>query len=224
MPFPMPFPQMKLLLLVTLLTSTLGIGITHPKQSRAMPLGSRLSIAADVSKTTRKEAAGTAFFNKQDTAEAEASINFQGTSFVLGYQAENPNTILNEYIPVGQDLDRWTQLIAVRHSLNETDKEDLTQRFLGLLLQQNPDMPYQVYRSTETGDVGLDFVIVRSPEGAEFNIFIHTDHPTENGLLVYQYAERAYGENIDPFLRGLQSRREALVDAVLSYDFPDLVE
>jgi hypothetical protein len=61
---------------------------------------------------------------------------------------------------------------------------------------------------------------------------LHTDHvifghkasPTGKILVASQYAERAYRENIKPFMVELKERRIPLVNETLAYSFPDVIE
>ena len=86
----------------------------------------------------------------------------------------------------------------------------------------NPQSPYAVWPCEDGVSVGADFATW--VEGiAEFNVFIYTPAEDGQGLIYHQYAERAYDDEMDSFLQGLETRRAELVEATAMFRFPDLV-
>jgi hypothetical protein len=90
-----------------------------------------------------------------------------------------------------------------------------------------PEVNFAVWRSEEDQRHGVDFIIWdREHTLAEFNLFIYQAHPAGKGLLVHQYAKRAYADKnakydkLATFMLDMKYTREALLTQVSQFSFP----
>ncbi len=155
---------------------------------------------------------------------AEASVSFQETPFVLKFKNASDSEVVNEYFLAAESPDRWTKMVSVRHFPNINDPETAVGDLVNVIKQENPDAPLEIWNNAETGEVGIDFIVWQGDEIAEFNVFVYKASPTGAGLVAGQYAERAYGDQIEPFLLELKERRMPLVNETLAYSFPEVIE
>jgi hypothetical protein len=152
------------------------------------------------------------------------ALVFRGERFTLRAKSAENGLVLNEYLPVGQQLTTWTRLLAVQQLPGLTDKSAALHGLVTLLQQQHPDAPIKIWRNDATGDLGIDFVTRNGEQFAEFSVFVYVDSPDGEGLVARQYAERAYGDAIAAYLKDLEERRRKLVADVLAYEFPPVVQ
>jgi hypothetical protein len=144
-----------------------------------------------------------------DAAAEKESVRFDDETLVLAYEGEADGDSIKEFIPSGENLDSWTRLAAVREHAKLNDAKQFANEMVQQLEEKDTPAPYELLANEKTGDCILDF-IVWSADGSfvEFNIFKYQKKET-GGLLSYQYALRAYGDDIEKFLTGMDAERRA---------------
>lgn len=156
------------------------------------------------------------------------TIEFQGQSLRLAYVAESPDPndgrAINEYVPAGESLENWTQLIGIYHYPHQHDIKSVAGQMVKALKASNPLARFQIHESEDGKRVMLDFITWDTKKGiTEFNIFIYQKHPQGTGLVAQQYALRAYGQAEGlKFMEGLRETRTKSLEAVSNFTFPDL--
>ena len=156
------------------------------------------------------------------------TIEFQGQSLRLAYVAESPDPkdgrAINEYVPVGESLENWTQLIGIYHYPHQYDSKSIAGQMVKALNASNPLARFQIRESQDGKRVMLDFITWETEKGiTEFNVFIFQKHPEGSGLIAQQYALRAYGQAEGlKFMEDLRDTRNKSLEAVSDFAFPDL--
>ncbi len=149
---------------------------------------------------------------------SQETIQVDGETLTLAFEGETDGDTIKEFIPAEQTLETWTQLAAVRHYAKLDDPKALAGAVVRQLQQRKPPANFELLENETSDDVLLDFIIW--PEDgsfAEFNIFLY--RPTQdNGLVMYQYALRAYGDDAEEFIKSLQAdRRAKLIAATVQW-------
>ncbi|WP_372895390.1 hypothetical protein [Stieleria sp.] len=151
------------------------------------------------------------------------AFQFQGQTFSLKSSTENESTgTLHEYIPEGETLERWSKLISICEHPIDAEPAAMAYSTADSLLQMNPQAPYAIWHSGDGSTSGIDFAIWQG-DIAEFNVFIYTRSQNGTGIVSHQYAERAYADQVQPFLEGLPQRRGGLIEQATSFRFPSLI-
>ncbi len=159
-----------------------------------------VSRAADETKPTKKAAAKTILTapkasHEQTAANADAKkprIVFDGETFIFAWDGASETVKIKEFLPAGQNFDRWTKLVAINEYPNIDDPREFAQVMLNTLKQQNPKAGAQLQANDKTGEAVLDFVTWPEDKSyVEFDAFKF--HRMEGGGIVgEQFAQRAY--------------------------------
>jgi hypothetical protein len=144
-------------------------------------------------------------------ASEKKSVRFDGQTLLMAFEQHSADESLEEFIPAGENIERWTHLAAIRQYQNLHEPGPIVKMMAKRLKEKNPQAPFSIIENPTTGAVIIDFVTW--PEDgsfAEFNIFKYSKR-AGGGLVAEQYALRAY-EDWQTFLKGLRPVRERLVD------------
>jgi hypothetical protein len=137
------------------------------------------------------------------------TAELDGRTFHLAYQSDDGNTTIAEYLPRGQSLARWTEMLAVRQMRRETDPIAMGHHFC----EQNDPCGLLVNENARSSIA--DF-LVRQGELAEYNIWRIHPSPDGVGVVAYQHATRAYDRASSDALRTrTNAEREGLVQSFL---------
>ncbi|MDV6034705.1 MAG: hypothetical protein F9B45_32360 [Phycisphaera sp. RhM] len=148
-----------------------------------------------------------------------SAIRFHGQVFTLEFANEDESTeTLHEYVPEGETLDRWRKMIAFRDQPIDAEPIAMARAMADSLLENNPQAPYSIWDFGDGLRCGIDFATWQG-DIAEFNVFIYARSPNGKRILSSQYAERAYGDQMKPFLDGLPQRRRGLIVQAASLGF-----
>jgi hypothetical protein len=153
--------------------------------------------------------------NDSGDDSAKESVRFDDEEFVLAWQGSNDGESTKEYLPVGEDLESWKKLAAIREYPELDDPSAAVAAFAKILKEKYPQSPSSIIENPKTGDVIIDFVVWPADGSfVEFNIFKYSKQ-AGGGLRAEQYALREYDET-EEFLRGLRPVRERLVELMAS--------
>lgn len=145
------------------------------------------------------------------------SLRFDNQGLNLAWQGGTTDEPIYEYIPAGENLDRWTHLASIReyHSIN--DLKALAQGTVDAVKQNYPGAPIQLVENPINGDVMIDF-LVGPPDGSfiEYNVFQYSKRHA-GGVVAQQYALRAYGADIAAFNKGLSATRDRLLNEMADH-------
>lgn len=155
---------------------------------------------------------------------SDKSVQFDGNTLLLATSNKDPNTgeSLKEYIPQGENIDKWNKFAAVHVFPNKGGASplEMVAALVKTLNEQYPGAPSAVIKNPTTGDAIVDFVIVSNDATyAEFNVMKYMKGP--NGTIIMnQYGLRAYGDDaIKAFLTGLKPVRLKLRDEMVKTNF-----
>ena len=125
-------------------------------------------------------------------ASAQTSITFRGDSFVRQHESLNANGGLLEFVPPGETVQNWTQLVGYRAMLDNSQSPVEAATIVGrLAAQRYPGAKPRVL--TKGGEAMVDFVLV-TPRGlVELNVFKYARGPNGRGVVSLQYARRFRG-------------------------------
>lgn len=145
------------------------------------------------------------------SAHAQSAVVFDGKKFIQAFHKSDDTQSITEFLPEGQDLKSWTQLASIRTFPKLTEPRTAAAGLLRAVRENNPNAKSIMAENPKNGDVIIDFVTwPRDQSFVEFNIFRYTKKG--GGLLMEQYAQRAYGNDARDLLIKLKSERQRLVD------------
>jgi len=150
--------------------------------------------------------------------------------FELAYAAENPDLILREYLPRGQTLDHWTELMAVRVFPN-FDKRVGVDGYLAALAadveSSDPHARYAFFQCKHSDQTIIDFMMFgKKPEPfSEWNL-MRAEYVDGTGLIVFQYAQRYYYQamSLDEakhYAEGIRDHRPKMLELFENADFEE---
>jgi len=149
-------------------------------------------------------------------------LRFRQTDFYLAFASHPTATFyLQEYVPKGETVDRFTQLLTVRVANRDVSLRDVVnEKITELEARKKTDIMcnYQVMSNDKSQEVIVDFMVsdkINDPQAiVEFNIYRYQQialGANKRAVLIYAYSQRSYGAAVDTYLKGLpQVRRDAL--------------
>lgn len=129
---------------------------------------------------------------------AQESVTFNKTKFVLAYAPDTSPVGIREYLPEGETLEHWKQMLSSRIFAGITSPEAYAKQLAdSIATKGGPNARSQILRDDKTGALVVDFLVF-SPEGsgprfAEWNL-MRVDKAI-GGVRVIQYARRFYDIN-----------------------------
>lgn len=156
-------------------------------------------------------------------AAQENSITFDGRTYHLGFDSDNPEVILREYVPKGQTVKNWTSMVAIRLFRGLDDPLAYAQKFEKQVLKNNPDAGTSLMASEKKGDVIFDFFTWErrgNQTVGEFNVWRIGLDPKGRGLIVLQFALRTTNFSGDASFKAELNDRTKWVRKIASAEFP----
>jgi len=140
------------------------------------------------------------------------------------------NYFKQEYLPKGDTLEHFKKLVIVEvllgpKSVNGAVAKKIAE--LDKLKETNPIVKYETFE--KDGEIILDFLLCELTadgehlEMIERNVYRYKSTKTAAGkdiIVLFAASERAYGDDIMPFLQKLKVQRELLFNAVGAYPIP----
>jgi hypothetical protein len=125
------------------------------------------------------------------------SLSFDGQTLNLAWEGGTADAPIREYIPAGENLDKWTHLASVREYVGRewadlNDPRELAAGTLETVKQTYPGAPHNMAENPDTGETVIDF-LVGPPDGSfvEYNVFKYSKR-LGGGVIAQQYAVRNY--------------------------------
>lgn len=147
---------------------------------------------------------------------AEKTISFDGQIYYVAFHKSDGGKSVTEYLPKGGKLDSWVRLVAIRTLPGEENPKLAALGLVRTLKLQNPQAQSAMMQHPSSKDVIVDFVTwPQDGKFIEFNIFRYSKLAKNKGLLLQQYAQRAYGDKTNAFLASLGSERQRLVNLMV---------
>ena len=150
---------------------------------------------------------------------SKESVVFDQVTYFKAYENIGANGQIVEYIPKGETLERWNQLIAVRYFSNIDNPKLAVGSFINELKIKNPQAKYQVIAKDDKSEYTIDFLTW--PKGGghmEFNIHRYMKIEGIKGLVSYQYAKRIT-ETSNDFVQKFKKDKASWLGLMLKSDF-----
>lgn len=128
----------------------------------------------------------------EPTLSSAKSLTFDGQTLNLAWEGGTADAPIREYIPAGENLEKWTHLASIREWVDLNDPIELAAGTLETVKQTYPGAPHNMAENPDTGETVIDF-LVGPPDGSfvEYNIFKYAKRPG-GGVIAQQYAVRNY--------------------------------
>ena len=159
-------------------------------------------------------------------------LRFGKTPFYLAWSGQaNSNSFTQEYLPKGERVDRFQQMLTVAVITNVSDIKAVVNAKVNELearKQTDAVCNYQVLSNPDKQEIILDFLVsqdITQPQGGvvEFNVYRYQQLSLgggKTGTLLYFYSKRSYGSNIDSFLKSLPPVRAEAIATMAAAAMP----
>ncbi|MBN2578228.1 MAG: hypothetical protein JXB10_04485 [Pirellulales bacterium] len=136
--------------------------------------------------------------------QQKSYLDFNGRHFYKAFTDSKKNLTMMEYIPRGENIDHWNELMTVMVFPN-IPKEVGAKGYLRDMVKQleanDPPAQYEILGAKDSNVSVLAFLVLQQKPAeiiAEWNLmrFVYIDNA---GLIVLQYAKRQYYPNNDRF-------------------------
>ncbi|HEY4313259.1 MAG TPA: hypothetical protein VGN12_27660 [Pirellulales bacterium] len=147
---------------------------------------------------------------------SDRTVTIDGREFKPAFVEAVAGASLMEFVPTGETLENWTRLAAIREYAELDNPLEVVQEIVKKLDKCDPPANAEVMQNPKNGAVVLSFTVWSEDKSfAEYNVFEYCRRP-EGGLVSYQYAIRAYGDEAEPFAKSLDADARAgfFVDAI----------
>lgn len=140
------------------------------------------------------------------------SLTFDGQTLNLAWEGGTTEAPIREYIPAGENLEKWTHLASIREWVDLNDPRELAAGTLETVKQTYPGAPHNMAENPDTGDTVIDF-LVGPPDGSfvEYNIFKYAKRPG-GGTIAQQYAVRNYDNQAEFAEKELPAIRDRVIN------------
>ena len=137
----------------------------------------------------------TTFLVLTSALAADPFIKIGDLKLYRAYAPKDSEVGLREYLPAGENFDRWNRLASVRIFKDIRDPEAYLSAVAEAVTKSHPAARYQFLQNDKTKEVVLDFMTFPPKSApvhfAEWNL-MRAKYVKGTGLLVYQYAMRFY--------------------------------
>lgn len=163
------------------------------------------------------------------SAEENYSLNFQGEQYnlIYSYKSSEHNGYFNGYFKSGEDMNSWTEMVAVHHFPNVFSPIETAHNFKEYLAQLR--CPCSISEDEKNNRGMIDCLIIDSddlPIVLEFNVFKYEKHP-ECGTIALQYVKKFNVDNVlqvEKVKSDFEKYRPKAIKQVLNYEMPELVK
>jgi len=166
-----------------------------------------------------------------DRINVKGPLEFNNENFCLSWSNKpNDNYYIQEYLPKGESSEHFNQMLTIHLFITNLDTKDAVQKKLNELetrKKTDPICNYSVNQSPDEKAFMVDFLIGESKADkmtiAEFNIYHYKKIDLgngRNGIVVYSYTKRSYGDGITKFLKNLGNDRNNYLNQIISTEIP----
>ena len=167
----------------------------------------------------------------KDYLNVKGPINFDDQSFRLKWSQKNGNYYVQEYFTDGESLEKFNKMISLfvlDENISIEDAVAIKKQELEEFKKTDPVCNYAITKSDDN-TVLIDFLRGES-EGdrmtiVEFNLYRYKQikiGKNKKALIVYAFAERAYGAEITPFMKSLKDVRFDYIHKIFQIEIPDI--
>ena len=160
-------------------------------------------------------------------------VVFQKKSYQLIWSS-HPDASLykQEYLVAGDGFPNYKSMITIDFVIAATSVDDAVRTKLRELeqLKKTLDVNYEVIANAATGEKIIDCLLGQRAADDTKSIYEHdlyrfkavTAKSGQKGIVLYALSNRAYGNDIQPFLTRLKSERKVLVADVAKAAMPEI--
>lgn len=168
-----------------------------------------------------------------DYLNVPGPLTFGGTAFHLAWSAHpSDNYYVQEYIPTGEKVDSFNQMLIVNIFKTDIQVKDAVQQKINELetrKKNDPVCQYEINQSPDGKEFIVDFLLGEQKNDlmtiTEFNVYRYKHialGKKKKAILVYAYSKRAYGEQITAFLKSLRDDRMTFLNNMITADVPSV--
>lgn len=169
--------------------------------------------------------------NPIDRIGVTGPLMFNQVNYNLAWSDKPRDTYyIQEYLPEGENVNSFSQMLTIHLFDVDITIEDAVKKKINELenrIKTDAACNYEVYKSPDGKEIIIDFTLGESKNNemtiAEFNIYRYRNIElgnNKNGLLVYAYSERSYGEKITDFYKSLKTNRPELINMISLSELP----
>jgi hypothetical protein len=158
-------------------------------------------------------------------------VTFNKTNYYLSWSSHpNDNYYKQEYLPSGEKAETFSNMIMIEALVGDMSLQDAVQTKIAEIEQRKKTDPvanYQIIKNPSTGEYLLDFVYSQSTGNktsvVEWNAYRYVslkDKSVSNGVLLFAYSKRGYGDAVTNFLKTLKTGRQADINMIAAYKIP----
>ncbi|MBO9733185.1 MAG: hypothetical protein J7623_31375 [Chitinophaga sp.] len=168
--------------------------------------------------------------NAKDYLHIPGPLQLNNNSYTLVWTTHPSNNYYKqEYLTASDNLEKFKSLVTIDFLQGDFQSKDLAGakiEELKKLKATNPVVNYNVYE--KNGEYILDFLISQNTadgkrvEIVERNVYRYhaVNSKGVKGVLLFAGSERAYGDDVTPFLKNLPKEKSKLLNAIASYQLP----
>ena len=168
-------------------------------------------------------------FTMISTAYAENKLNFDGKEYYLRFSEKSAehNGFYNQYYKAGEDMDNWTEMVAVHHFPNVFSPIEQAYNFREYL--ESFHCPSSLEADEENNTGMLDFILIdghQLPIVLEFNIFKY-EKSKNCGTIAFQYAKKFQvydNPEVAEVKKKFSKFRPRAMKKINDFEIPDVVE
>ncbi len=169
--------------------------------------------------------------NPIDRIGVSGPLMFNQVSYSLAWSDKPRDTYyIQEYLPEGENVNSFSRMLTIHLFDVDITVEDAVHKKVNELenrIKTDPTCNYEVNRSPDGKEIIIDFILGENNNNenaiAEFNIYRYRNIDLGNninGLLVYAYSERSYGEKITDYYKSLKANRPELISKMSLTELP----
>ncbi|RBL92374.1 hypothetical protein [Chitinophaga flava] len=159
-------------------------------------------------------------------------LHLNNASYSLVWSSHpNNNYYKQEYLTAGDNLEKFKSLVTVDFLKGDFQPQDLVNQKVEELKKMkavNPVVNYNIYE--KDNQYILDFLVSQNAADGnsilivERNVYRYQSVSNGNtkGVLLLAASQRAYGKEVEAFLKKLKTDKQKLVEAVAAYKLPEL--
>ena len=166
-----------------------------------------------------------------DRIGIKGPLEFNKENYKLSWSAKpNENYYVQEYLPKGETTERYNQMLTIHLFITNLDTKEAVEKKVNELetrKKTDPICNYSVNESPDGKEFMVDFLMGESKGDemtvAEFNVYYYKKialDNSKNGIIVYSYTKRSYGEEITKFLKNLGKDRTNFLNQMISTEIP----
>lgn len=155
-------------------------------------------------------------------------IDYCGTEYYLAWSSHPIESFyLQEYLPKGESFDHFNRMFSVRIIFDgKTAKQALAEKIAFLEQRKKTDMVCNYLTAEKDGSHMLEFIVSEGDEEGldvvEFNLYYYRtmDVNGRPASVLTFYSERAYDDDILPFIKSIPEKRVGWWTAMESLNLP----